>query len=206
MKNADEKATVELHGWTLAMVPMAVVFDGSLPAGACRLAAYLVWRQGTNPDSWPGVPRMARELEVSERTIRRWRAALFAGGHISVTPRPGSSNLYRVHAEPTEAREEEEIPLAADAKAMTNAVMDACCFLPDTATQRQWGRAGKTAQVLRAAGRLPGDIVAFVDWWYDRDWRGKQGDPPTPEQMRSEWGTFEAQDQSTREAAGRVYA
>jgi len=119
----DEKATVELHGFTFAMLPMAVVLDGDLPAGACRLAAYLIWRQGTNPDSWPGVPRISRELEVSERTVRRWRSALFDGGYISVIPRPGRSNLYRVHAESQGPQDAEEIPLETSAKEMLDVVI-----------------------------------------------------------------------------------
>jgi len=204
----DEKATVELHGFTFAMLPMVVVLDGDLPAGACRLAAYLIWRQGTNPDSWPGVPRIARELEVSERTVRRWRSALFDGGYISVIPRPGRSNLYRVHAESQGPQDAEEIPLETSAKEMLDAVMEACCFLPDTAPQSQWGRAGKTASVLRGASRAPGDVLAFTEWWYGHDWRGKKGDPPSPEQLRNEWGTFEAWEvkQAEERDQGRVYA
>lgn len=30
-------------------------------------------------------------------------------------------------------------------------------------------------------------LQTFKSWWYETDWRGKQGQPPTPEQIRDNW-------------------
>lgn len=48
------------------------------------------------------------------------------------------------------------------------------------------GRLAKAAKKLRDASYTPGQVRAGFgagSWWYDKDWRGRQGQPPTPEQV-----------------------
>lgn len=208
-QRGNEQGEVKLHGWTFAMVPMAIVFDPSLSPGAVRLATYLIWRQGRNPTSWPSVPRMADELHASVRTVRRWRSELVEHGFVTTEERPGHSNLYRIHADPVASPDEEEVPMEASAQEMLAAVMAACAFDPGLATRSQWSRAAAVASVLRAAGKVPGDVEAFVGWWFEHDWRGKKGDRPKPQQLQGEWGVFEAAEEKqaadARSDGGPVY-
>lgn len=53
--------------------------------------------------------------------------------------------------------------------------------------------------LYRAVGRLmngahatPKDIERFGEFWQKKDWRGKQEQPPTPDQVLSSWGAFRA--------------
>jgi hypothetical protein len=39
---------------------------------------------------------------------------------------------------------------------------------------------GRTKQALLKMGKTPEDVKAFGGWWYANDWRGKQGQAPTP--------------------------
>jgi hypothetical protein len=45
------------------------------------------------------------------------------------------------------------------------------------------GRLGKVASKLVKAGYSTADLHLFRDWWYKRDWRGKLGQVPKPEQV-----------------------
>jgi hypothetical protein len=40
-------------------------------------------------------------------------------------------------------------------------------------------------QYLKEAGDPVGKLEAFGKWWYKEDWRGKQGQSPTADQIRT---------------------
>lgn len=58
------------------------------------------------------------------------------------------------------------------------------------ATKTQKNQIGQSAKVFKAAGETPDRINNFGVWWYENDWRGKKRQPPTPAQVREEWGKF----------------
>ncbi len=80
-----------------ALAPMSVVLDPNLSPGAVRLYMYLDWRQGKNPDCWPSVETMARELNISDDTACRWRAELEQNGYLTTTHEDGKPNHYSLH-------------------------------------------------------------------------------------------------------------
>lgn len=41
--------------------------------------------------------------------------------------------------------------------------------------------------IVLSKDNSPESLQAFKSWWYEMDWRGKQGQPPTPEQIRDNW-------------------
>lgn len=43
---------------------------------------------------------------------------------------------------------------------------------------------------LQEMGATGGDITRFGQWWYKNDWRGKQKQKPTLQQVRDSWGDF----------------
>lgn len=59
-------------------------------------------------------------------------------------------------------------------------------------TKRQKGQLLQATKILREAGVTIKDINAFGVWWFREDWRGKRGSPPSPSQVRQEWGRFKA--------------
>lgn len=87
-------------------------------------------------------------------------------------------------------------------RAMFGALAGLCQI--DWRTARNDGAKGKEAlrqseKILRKAGALPiqlgvgrADKGTFAEWWYTHDWRGKEGQPPQPAQVRDEWGQFVA--------------
>lgn len=52
------------------------------------------------------------------------------------------------------------------------------------------GKFNQAEKKMREKGYKPTDIKDFGDWWYSEDWRGKQDQPPTLEQVRDCWGQF----------------
>lgn len=91
------------QGWTFAQVPIWAICDPRISDGAKTLLAYLVWRQGENPDAWPSVQRMADDLRVSKSTVSRRIEELDAVGYTHITYRPGQSSLYAMVADPDNA-------------------------------------------------------------------------------------------------------
>jgi len=88
---------------------------------------------------------------------------------------------------------EETICNQEDGRAWFVALSDLCVVDLAVSTKTQRDQLGQTAKILRTkAEASPEQITAFGEWWYENDWRGKQGQPPTPAQVRSEWGKFKA--------------
>ena len=49
-------------------------------------------------------------------------------------------------------------------------------------------RISQCGLTLIKSNAQPEDLTRFKVWWFERDWRGKNGDAPTPEQVRDSWG------------------
>jgi predicted transcriptional regulator len=80
--------------WVLALL------DKDLSAVECRMLLYLLWRQGSNGSAWPGLRRIADDLDISESTVRRAINELRAKGWLHPTPvnkgGRGRTNHYSV--------------------------------------------------------------------------------------------------------------
>lgn len=60
-------------------------------------------------------------------------------------------------------------------------------------TGEQRGALNQTVGMLRKAGHTPEAVTRVGEWWWKSDWRGKQGQAPTPSQVREVWmQAFEA--------------
>jgi len=86
--------------WTFSQVPVSATCNSELSDGAYRLLAYLIWRQGNNGKSWPSIPCMAKDLGVSDDTVRRRLRELEQAGYVETTERSGRSSVYIVQSDP----------------------------------------------------------------------------------------------------------
>ena len=95
---------------------------------------------------------------------------------------------------PTESNEDtdtnEDSISPPDGRAWFLSLASLCVADLSVATKAQTGLLGQSSKKLKDAGVTPEQIDAFGSWWYENDWRGKTGQPPTPSQVRSEWGKF----------------
>ena len=91
---------VVLTGWTFSQVPIWATCDERLTDKAARVMAYLVWRQGNNPNCWPSIGKIAEDMHTSESTIRRALTSLEENGYVIIKHRSGRSSQYRIIAQP----------------------------------------------------------------------------------------------------------
>jgi len=75
---------------------------------------------------------------------------------------------------------------------MFSALANLCQVDLKLITQKTRGMLNQTGKKLRDEGITPADLERFEQWWYARDWRGTQGQPPTPPQVREKWGAYTA--------------
>jgi len=91
-----------------------------------------------------------------------------------------------------------------DSQQMFGSLCESCQLdwkvMSETA-KRQVNQSGKK---LREASYTPDDILACGRWWWDNDWRGKKGEPPTPAQLRDVMGKFKATQQRNEIPDGAV--
>jgi hypothetical protein len=92
-------------GWIFAQTPIWTICDPNITDGALRLFAYLAWRQGNDNSCWPSIPTMARDLSVSEDTIRRRLRELESEEYLITKHRIGRSSDYSLIANPNDASE-----------------------------------------------------------------------------------------------------
>lgn len=117
------------------------------------------------------------------------------GGDIAMSPEPSLTvmnhhgtiiypehkNVQGVHKELTES----QLNFSALAKV--------CAIDVRVITKKQRGILNQTERTLReGVGITADDLVQYGEWWYNEDWRGKKGQPPTPAQVRDNWGKFAA--------------
>jgi hypothetical protein len=71
------------------------------------------------------------------------------------------------------------------------------------ATVPQRSQVTQTAKLLHQKAQADADqVAAFATWWYAVDWRGRQGDPPTPAQIRENWQKWQDAQQAAPAAYG----
>lgn len=82
-------------GYWFAQIPLDIIRDPRLSAGAVRLYANLAGYANAEGVCWPGKARLAKDLNVSVRTIYNYTRELSAAGHIIIKRRGRRrSNLY----------------------------------------------------------------------------------------------------------------
>ena len=91
---------VTLTGWTFAQTPIWAICDDRLTDKAVRVFGYLYYRQGTNPDCWPSVNKIAEDMGCSHDTINRALKNLDDLGYVVIKHRQGRSSKYTVIAQP----------------------------------------------------------------------------------------------------------
>lgn len=77
-----------------------------------------------------------------------------------------------------------------ESRNMFAALADLCKIDLSLVTSDTRGKLNQTEKKLRQAGITPEELKRFDTWWYANDWRGKQGQAPTPAQVRELWGQF----------------
>lgn len=88
-----------------AQVPIDLICDKKLSAGAVRLYAYMLWRYGKNQQNFERREGMAAALGVSKPTITRWAKELEARDWVAIKTqqRPSgqfTTNFYYVFDRP----------------------------------------------------------------------------------------------------------
>jgi hypothetical protein len=93
--------TIELSGWTFSMLPISIIKDADTSATAFRVYAALATYANSDKRCWPGVRRLAGDIGVNEKTVRRAIADLKDRGWLSVRRRGfKKTNVYTLFAEP----------------------------------------------------------------------------------------------------------
>lgn len=81
------------------MTDLKRIYQSDLPSRAIAVYLYLRGRANREGACWPAIPTMARELKMSESTVRRGVRDLEKAGFLAVEERfrwnkADSSNLY----------------------------------------------------------------------------------------------------------------
>ena len=87
---------------------------------------------------------------------------------------------------------------------MFGAICEACQLDWKVMSQRAKQQVNQSGSLLRKAGYTPENVTACGRWWWDNDWRGKKGEPPTPAQIRDVIGKFMATRQKNEIPDDRV--
>jgi len=85
---------------------------------------------------------------------------------------------------------EPSIESSIDGRSHFMALSKLCVVDLNVATNVQKQQLGQSAKKLKKAGVTSEQIDTFGKWWYKENWLGKKGQPPTPAQVRNEWGKF----------------
>lgn len=94
---------------------------------------------------------------------------------------PTTHNIKEIHTSATAEAQTKSRDLLFDS------VVSLCRINPKLCTAEQRGALNQTCGILRKAGRTADQVEAVGDWWWKFDWRGKQGQAPTPAQIREVW-------------------
>lgn len=82
----------------------------------------------------------------------------------------------------TKIKENKEEDAARKRDPLFDAIVEVCKLNPKISGSY----IGKTRKALSDMGKTPDDIQRFGVWWYANDWRGKQGQAPTQNQLVTE--------------------
>ena len=88
------------HTGQFLKLPVVLLARPDLTATAKLVLAYLIDRSGLKGVAWPSVRRIAGEIGVGERAVRRAVHQLTKSGDLSIEPRlNGARNNYQIHME-----------------------------------------------------------------------------------------------------------
>ena len=76
------------------------------------------------------------------------------------------------------------------AQEMFGALAEVCKYDLTLITEKERGQLNQAEKKLREKNFTPADLTAFSVWWYEYDWRGQKGQPPTLSDIRQTWGRF----------------
>lgn len=79
------------------MLPVDLLLSDRCSPIALKLYAVLLMYCRDGATAWPGQPRLARDMHISERHVRTVLEELEQSGLIRKEQRPGTSTLYHVH-------------------------------------------------------------------------------------------------------------
>jgi len=71
-----------------------------------------------------------------------------------------------------------------------DALCKVCRLDYNVISEKERGKVAQTIRILRKADYTLDHLRQFYRWWYSEDWRGKNGQPPTLEQVRQYIGQF----------------
>jgi DNA-binding MarR family transcriptional regulator len=77
-----------------------------------------------------------------------------------------------------------------EAQEMFKTLAEVCQYDLGLISNKERGQLNQAEKKMRDKGYTPNDLKAFEKWWYAEDWRGKQQQPPTLNQIRETWGRF----------------
>lgn len=77
-----------------------------------------------------------------------------------------------------------------EAQEMFKTLAEVCQYDLGLISNKERGQLNQAEKKMRDKGYTPDDLKAFEKWWYTEDWRGKQQQPPTLNQIRETWGRF----------------
>ena len=90
------KDDVEKKGWRWAPVPADVIMGEKLSSTDVRVYAYLLWRAGKKERAWPGVPTIAKDIHMSEGSVRLAFRNLISDNWVRRERRYGQSSVTYV--------------------------------------------------------------------------------------------------------------
>jgi len=90
------KDDIEKKGWRWAPVPADVIMGEKLSSTDVRVYAYLLWRAGKKERAWPGVPTIAKDIHMSEGSVRLAFRNLISDNWVRRERRYGQSSVTYV--------------------------------------------------------------------------------------------------------------
>lgn len=90
---------VQLHGWKTTPIPSQAIFD--LRGDAFRVYAYFSFRGRTKGNCIPGLDKMAKELDMSARSLQRAIAECVKKNYVFRERRIGKSSVTHVFNRPS---------------------------------------------------------------------------------------------------------
>lgn len=111
-------------------------------------------------------------------------------GVIAMTPEP-SDNHQESSNEPSLGANAQQLDKKLNpAQEMFGALAALCKYDLAIITKKERGQLNQAECKMREKGYIPADLNAFSEWWYEYDWRGQKGQPPTLNDIRQTWGRF----------------
>ena len=140
-------------------------------------------RQWLADNGWINMVENDDHIGVTVTPVDRWQENLTK--HSKCSPHEQGVHLVNAGCSPGELKNKEGIKRLSTNQEMFQALADVTKL--DPAIKRNAGRIGTVSAELIKAEYLPAHITRAYQgdncWWRRNDWRGKKGQPPTPEQI-----------------------